>query len=215
MADANWSQSFFILIIIKIKIWIILYIDKHAGIVFTVAVNATSSDENATYSKKTVGMGMSPNRHFCMEAQFVKLPCACPLAIKWAPPPKHSLTKLPISPLFSNLGQRYTSRYRNTTAANFDDAAYEAERLSLDAAARESMAQKSLIESADPKAWKWVIRKRVWDLMEARNIAQFPRPVHHRIPNFVGAHIAADKVSCCCNFWVQVDFFFLFPLKTS
>lgn len=37
--------------------------------------------------------------------------------------------------------------------------------------------------------------KRVWDSMEAQNIAQFPRPVHHRIPNFVGAHIAANKLS--------------------
>ncbi|KAL0438262.1 UNVERIFIED_CONTAM: 5-formyltetrahydrofolate cyclo-ligase-like protein [Sesamum latifolium] len=80
--------------------------------------------------------------------------------------------------------------------ATFSEEAYEAERLRLDAAARESMAQKSEIEaqdSDDPKAWKWVIRKRVWDLMEARNIAQFPRPVHHRIPNFVGAHIAANN----------------------
>nr|GME16358.1 5-formyltetrahydrofolate cyclo-ligase-like protein COG0212 [Ipomoea batatas] len=34
-----------------------------------------------------------------------------------------------------------------------------------------------------------------WDLMEAQNIAQFPRPVHHRIPNFVGASVAADKLS--------------------
>lgn len=31
--------------------------------------------------------------------------------------------------------------------------------------------------------------------MEAQNIAQFPRPVHHRIPNFVGASVAADKLS--------------------
>ncbi|KAK3043901.1 hypothetical protein RJ639_000600 [Escallonia herrerae] len=74
----------------------------------------------------------------------------------------------------------------------FDEAAYETERLALDAEARESMAEAS--EGDDPKAWKWVIRKRVWDLMEAQNIAQFPRPVHHRIPNFVGASVAADKV---------------------
>ncbi|KAK2979633.1 hypothetical protein RJ640_020125, partial [Escallonia rubra] len=75
----------------------------------------------------------------------------------------------------------------------FDEAAYEAERLALDAEARESMAEVS--ERDDPKEWKWVIRKRVWDLMEAQNIAQFPRPVHHRIPNFVGASVAADKLS--------------------
>lgn len=77
----------------------------------------------------------------------------------------------------------------------FDDAAYEAERLSLDAKARDSMAEQASNENDDdPKAWKWVIRNRVWDLMEAQNIAQFPRPVHHRIPNFVAANLAARKV---------------------
>ncbi|KAK7364524.1 hypothetical protein VNO80_13255 [Phaseolus coccineus] len=71
----------------------------------------------------------------------------------------------------------------------FDAAAFEAERLALDAEARQAMA-----EAADPKAWKWVIRKRIWDLMEARNFANNPRPVHHRIPNFVGASVAAQKM---------------------
>ncbi|KAG8377306.1 hypothetical protein BUALT_Bualt08G0019500 [Buddleja alternifolia] len=63
------------------------------------------------------------------------------------------------------------------TAKN--DATYEPERLSLDATAQDSIAQISKIEaqdSDDPKAWKWVIIKWVWDLMEARNIAQLPRP---------------------------------------
>jgi 5-formyltetrahydrofolate cyclo-ligase len=87
--------------------------------------------------------------------------------------------------------------------AAFDEAAFEAERLSLDAKAREAMAEASKRETSststsenedDPKAWKWVIRKRIWDLMEARNVAQNPRPVHHRIPNFVGASTAAQKV---------------------
>ncbi|KAI3820034.1 hypothetical protein L1987_13890 [Smallanthus sonchifolius] len=86
----------------------------------------------------------------------------------------------------------------NKTLVSFDESAYEAERLRLDAKARESMAieaaEKEGIDE-DPRAWKWVIRKRIWDLMEARNIAQFPRPVHHRIPNFVGASAAADKLS--------------------
>ncbi|XVF37229.1 hypothetical protein REPUB_Repub19eG0128500 [Reevesia pubescens] len=89
-------------------------------------------------------------------------------------------------------------------AKEFDESAFEAERLQLDAKARESMAQtsKRVIEAIaeeekedDPKAWKWVIRKRVWDLMEAQNIAQNPRPVHHRIPNFVGASAAAKNLS--------------------
>lgn len=82
-----------------------------------------------------------------------------------------------------------------TQQVSFDEEKYEAERLSLDAKARESMEIMAGNVSDDPKAWKWVIRKRVWDLMEGLNIAQFPRPVHHRIPNFVGAPIAADKMS--------------------
>ncbi|PWA63903.1 nagB/RpiA/CoA transferase-like superfamily protein [Artemisia annua] len=80
-----------------------------------------------------------------------------------------------------------------TQQVSFDEEKYEAERLSLDAKARESMEIMAGNVTDDPKAWKWVIRKRVWDLMEGLNIAQFPRPVHHRIPNFVGAPIAADK----------------------
>ncbi|KAK7380516.1 hypothetical protein VNO78_33029 [Psophocarpus tetragonolobus] len=75
------------------------------------------------------------------------------------------------------------------TSKAFDAAAFEAERLALDAEARRAMA-----EAADPKAWKWVIRKRIWDLMEAHNFANNPRPVHHRIPNFVGASVAAQKM---------------------
>ncbi|KAL0363967.1 UNVERIFIED_CONTAM: 5-formyltetrahydrofolate cyclo-ligase-like protein [Sesamum angustifolium] len=123
-----------------------------------------------------------------MDAQLLKLSSAFPFT---APTPKHPL----IFPSFLNLETLNKSRiHTGKKGATFSEEAYEAERLRLDAAARESMAQKSEIED-DPKAWKWVIRKRVWDLMEARNIAQFPRPVHHRIPNFVGAHIAANKLS--------------------
>ncbi|KAG7590382.1 NagB/RpiA transferase-like [Arabidopsis suecica] len=82
----------------------------------------------------------------------------------------------------------------------FDAVAYESERLSLDAVAMEDMAEtaKKELESdpdSDPKAWKWVIRKKMWDLMEARNYAMNPRPVHHRIPNFVGASAAARKLA--------------------
>lgn len=116
--------------------------------------------------------------------------------------PSTSQISVPRSPFFLNLDNCNPSRYCTTATrkdgAVFDEEAYEAERLSLDAAARESMAQKSEVEakdSEDPKAWKWAIRKRVWDMMEARDIAQFPRPVHHRIPNFVGAHVAANKLS--------------------
>ncbi|XP_058084286.1 5-formyltetrahydrofolate cyclo-ligase-like protein COG0212 isoform X2 [Magnolia sinica] len=79
----------------------------------------------------------------------------------------------------------------------FDESAFESERLRLDAKARQSMAEEMMAGSSsddDPKAWKWVIRKRVWDLMEGLNIAQNPRPVHHRIPNFVGAAAAAKML---------------------
>ncbi len=38
------------------------------------------------------------------------------------------------------------------------------------------------------------VRVRVWRLMEERGIARFPRPVFHRIPNFVGAEKAAMKL---------------------
>ncbi|RXN30258.1 methenyltetrahydrofolate synthase domain-containing isoform X2 [Labeo rohita] len=36
---------------------------------------------------------------------------------------------------------------------------------------------------------KWDIRHKVWNYIEAKNLASFPRPVHNRIPNFkVAAH---------------------------
>ncbi len=38
------------------------------------------------------------------------------------------------------------------------------------------------------------IRKYIWDLMEEKNVASFPRPVYGRIPNFIGANIVADKL---------------------
>jgi len=40
-----------------------------------------------------------------------------------------------------------------------------------------------------------VIRKRIWDLLEERDIARSPRPVHHRIPNFDGADAAAARLA--------------------
>ncbi|XP_047702106.1 methenyltetrahydrofolate synthase domain-containing protein isoform X2 [Prionailurus viverrinus] len=38
------------------------------------------------------------------------------------------------------------------------------------------------------------IREQIWDYMESRNLADFPRPVHHRIPNFKGASCAAEHL---------------------
>ena len=82
-----------------------------------------------------------------------------------------------------------------------DENAYEAERLSKDAEAMKQM-QEVMERATDPREifknlrnpWKWEIRKRVWDYMEASNIARNPRPVHHRIPNFEGADLAAANV---------------------
>ncbi|XP_078435156.1 nagB/RpiA/CoA transferase-like superfamily protein [Wolffia australiana] len=91
---------------------------------------------------------------------------------------------------------------RASAGGDFDSAAFEAARAHLDAAARQSMAAAAAAESGDddPKAWKWLIRKRIWDLMESQGISQNPRPVHHRIPNFVGAAAAADKLAALDSF---------------
>ncbi|KAG5839278.1 hypothetical protein ANANG_G00203340 [Anguilla anguilla] len=45
------------------------------------------------------------------------------------------------------------------------------------------------------EASKWEIRQKVWDYIEAKNLANFPRPVHNRIPNFKGAERACAHVS--------------------
>uniref|UniRef100_A0A0E0F8N7 5-formyltetrahydrofolate cyclo-ligase n=1 Tax=Oryza meridionalis TaxID=40149 RepID=A0A0E0F8N7_9ORYZ len=85
----------------------------------------------------------------------------------------------------------------SSSSASFDAAGFEAERLRLDAEARAGMASAAAVagaEAADPKAWKWAIRKRVWDALEAEGVARDPRPVHHRIPNFDGAAAAADSL---------------------
>jgi len=41
---------------------------------------------------------------------------------------------------------------------------------------------------------KQEIRKEIWDLLEQNNVATFPRPVHGRIPNFIGANVAAERL---------------------
>ncbi len=45
------------------------------------------------------------------------------------------------------------------------------------------------------KRRKAEIRKHVWDKLESKNIATFPRPVFGRIPNFKGANEAAGKLA--------------------
>ncbi|KAM6981088.1 methenyltetrahydrofolate synthase domain-containing protein isoform 1-T1 [Aplochiton taeniatus] len=51
------------------------------------------------------------------------------------------------------------------------------------------------IINVNPGATKWDIREKVWDYIEAKNLANFPRPVYNRIPNFKGAHTACARVS--------------------
>lgn len=39
------------------------------------------------------------------------------------------------------------------------------------------------------------IRQNIWDRLEEQGAARFPFPPHNRIPNFVGADVAAEKAS--------------------
>ena len=41
---------------------------------------------------------------------------------------------------------------------------------------------------------KQKIREHVWSLLEKKGVARFPRPVYGRIPNFVGAERAAERI---------------------
>lgn len=42
---------------------------------------------------------------------------------------------------------------------------------------------------------KQKVRHTVWDRLEATGVARFPRPVHGRIPNFIGADAAAQRLA--------------------
>lgn len=42
---------------------------------------------------------------------------------------------------------------------------------------------------------KQQLRERIWDHLEAEDIARFPFPPHDRIPNFAGAEAAADRLA--------------------
>ena len=42
---------------------------------------------------------------------------------------------------------------------------------------------------------KQAFRKKVWDYLEKNDLADFPRPVYGRIPNFKGSPKAAQKLS--------------------
>ncbi|NXE13686.1 MTHSD protein, partial [Lophotis ruficrista] len=43
-------------------------------------------------------------------------------------------------------------------------------------------------------ASKQDVREKVWDYLEASGLADFPRPVHRRIPNFKGSHQACGSI---------------------
>jgi len=93
------------------------------------------------------------------------------------------------------LSQITTMETQTQTQLSPEDAAYEADRLVKDEEAMNAMKEKSEEEFSKLRTpWKWVIRKRIWDLLEAKDIARPPRPVHHRIPNFDGAQRAADRL---------------------
>lgn len=81
------------------------------------------------------------------------------------------------------------------TPRDFDTAAFDAERLAKDAVARDEAAAAMASAAAQPGAWKWAIRKKVWDSLEATDAADFPRPVFHRIPNFKNADAAAARLA--------------------
>lgn len=93
----------------------------------------------------------------------------------------------------------------------------EEERLRQDALARERMTEhmravqeaEARGETGDRGAWKWAIRQRIWDYLEKNDIAANPRPVHHRIPNFVGAELTAIQVEKLPEFhrarWVKIN----------
>jgi 5-formyltetrahydrofolate cyclo-ligase len=118
------------------------------------------------------------------------------------------------SAVASHLQQQQQQQHRSpflppsSISMSVDDDETEGERLRLDAEARERMAEHvARVQAAqeqsggadgqehvDRAPWKWGVRQRVWDMMEAKNIAEPPRPVHHRIPNFKGAKDAAERL---------------------
>mmetsp|Transcript_79385 Transcript_79385/g.220904 ORF Transcript_79385/g.220904 Transcript_79385/m.220904 type:complete len:492 (-) Transcript_79385:50-1525(-) len=80
----------------------------------------------------------------------------------------------------------------------------EEDRLRLDQEARDGMEEymrqvENLAEQgnvrAQKTAWKWKVRKKVWNYLEDNDLADFPRPVHHRIPNFKGSMEAGKRLA--------------------
>jgi len=85
---------------------------------------------------------------------------------------------------------------RHDLLGSFNADAFEEERLAADSAAMDAMKEEAELAFAGLRTpWKWAIRQRIWDLLEEKNIAQPPRPVHHRIPNFQDASVAAQRLA--------------------
>jgi 5-formyltetrahydrofolate cyclo-ligase len=81
-------------------------------------------------------------------------------------------------------------------SSSFNEEAFEKDRLEKDAQAMYAMKEEAERQYSNLRTpWKWVIRKRIWDLLEERDIARPPRPVHHRIPNYDGAEVAAQRLT--------------------
>ncbi|XP_027788934.3 methenyltetrahydrofolate synthase domain-containing protein isoform X1 [Marmota flaviventris] len=67
-------------------------------------------------------------------------------------------------------------------------------RVARGAAGQEDAVRGQPGPSARAGGSKQDIRERIWDYMESENVADFPRPVHHRIPNFKGSHRACQNL---------------------
>ncbi|XP_077376205.1 methenyltetrahydrofolate synthase domain-containing protein isoform X2 [Festucalex cinctus] len=59
---------------------------------------------------------------------------------------------------------------------------------------------RSLLSFSSPGATKSDIRQKIWDYIEDKDLANFPRPVHNRIPNF------KDAVQTCNRLTVLQEF---------
>jgi len=149
---------------------------------------------------------------FTVLLAFVLTVCPASAFLRWQPTPsvtsplqeQHRSVSLPSS---SMTATPFASSAPAQRAHQNDDNETEEERMRLDAEARERMAEHVARvqaaqaqsggagqEQVDRAPWKWSLRQRVWDMMEAKDIAEPPRPVHHRIPNFKGAREAAERL---------------------
>eukprot|EP00929_Paragymnodinium_shiwhaense_P087110 TRINITY_DN47404_c0_g1_i2.p1 TRINITY_DN47404_c0_g1~~TRINITY_DN47404_c0_g1_i2.p1 ORF type:complete len:219 (+),score=12.43 TRINITY_DN47404_c0_g1_i2:56-712(+) len=108
------------------------------------------------------------------------------------------------------LGERNAASLATQLHARFNrNTETEEERLKLDKEARDGMEEYMVkIEDlaakgnvrAQKTAWKWKVRKKVWNYLEDNDLADFPRPVHHRIPNFKGSAETGRRIKSLPEF---------------